>query len=117
MDEGKYYVVGLTQDEVAKRALTQIADPIRERFLTSAKTVSEGKIGNRDKMWATIKFDADMVLNPSAKTNYPDFFEVLYLDENAKELVEKSGFKLNIIDEVSKLPENLGTFISMPFWS
>jgi hypothetical protein len=113
----KYYVVGLKNDQVARGALSQIADVIRNAFINSSKAVLERRVIGAKENWAVIRFDSGLLLNPDTELTYPDYDEVLYLNQVAWDVFKSEGIRLEVVEEIDKLPKKeLGMFISMPIF-
>ena len=115
-----YYVIGLKSDEVARGALTQVADLIRNAFMTTGEAVRKGELRGAQEKWAIIKFDAsDMLGMGELDGKYEElgYDTVLYLNDVAWGIIHASGLKLELIEKISELPKGeLGTYISMPHW-
>lgn len=108
-----YYIVGLTQEEVAGHALSRISDIVRQEFLETSQAAIKRKILNPKQVWMKIYFESPLT-SPKFAKEYKEYFSVLYLDEESKNLFEEKGVKLNIIGKTETLPEDIGVFISMP---
>jgi len=50
------------------------------------------------------------------QAKYSDFFTVLFINQMAKKILDSHNIKLNVLDEVEELPEDIGNFISMPHY-
>lgn len=112
----KYYVMGLTQEQVAGRALSQIGDAIREKFLSSAQAAIQNKPRPSTESMAIVRFEDPLTSPEFFKGKFKDYFSVLYLNQTAKDILDANGLNPTIIEEVEELPENIGTFISMPIF-
>lgn len=98
-------------------ALSQIADVIRNAFIDSGKAVLERRAVGAKENWAVIRFDSGLLLEPESEVTYPDYDEVLYLNQVAWDVFRSEGIQLEVIEEIDKLPKKeLGMFISMPIF-
>jgi hypothetical protein len=114
-----YYVVGLKNEEIARGALTQIAEPIRNFFWNTGEAVRKGELRGAEEKWAIIRFDPRLLDVEERKDEYRDlgYDEILYLNEEAWNVIKGSGLKVNFIEKIEKLPnEEMGIYISMPYW-
>jgi hypothetical protein len=111
----KLYTVGLTNEQVANGALSIVADIIREAFLNSARQVSERKLVGAQKHWAKVYFEHNL-MNDNFPKDQKEYSILLHLNGTAKFLIEKSGYKLKVISELEEAPDDLGTFLSIPYY-
>lgn len=116
-DLERFYAIGLSNEEVARGALSNIADMIRGKFLSWAEAASNGEKAVPEKKWATIKFDAGLlgILPTESRYKKSGFSQVLFLNTTAWKIVKVSPYAQNLIEELDHIPaEEVGTFISMP---
>ena len=113
----KYYVVGLKNDQVANGELSRIADVIRNAFFETAKAVIEHRLVGVKEDWAVIRFEGSFLLNQDSVNPYPDYGEIIYLNQLAWDEFKNKGIALVAIEEIIGLPDReLCTFISMPIY-
>lgn len=114
----KYFVVGLTNKQVAEGMLTKLADVVRKKFIDTAEKIRKEKVQTADQLWAKILFDADLLGmgKDTSKFMNSGYDQVLYINLVAWNLIEGENFPLKLLEKTDKLPSSLGTFISMPYW-
>lgn len=116
--EYQYYIVKLTNDQVASGILNKISDVISNDFFTSGEDAMEGRLGKQPQMFISdIKFD-NTAVNPDFYDQYgSEVANVLYINEVAKKIIDKSNLSIEITKKINhQLPERLGTMISMAHW-
>ena len=109
----KFYVVGLTQEEVAKHALSRLTDIIREDFFETSQAAVRREILNPKQAWMVIGFENPLT-SPRFEDKFKKYFCVLYLNQAAKDVLEANNAGLKVIEEVDTVPKNAGILISMP---
>lgn len=109
----KFYVIGLTQEEVARHALSRLTDIIREDFLKTSQAAVRREIPNPKQIWMKIGFENPLT-NLEFEDKFKKYFCVLYLNQAAKDILEVNNVGLRVIEEVNTVPKDAGTLISMP---
>jgi len=113
----KYYVVGLKNDQVAQGALSKIADIIRDAFFETSQQAVKNNNRNAKEHWAIIRFESDFLLNDNTEDLYPEYSQILYLNQVAWDTFVEKGIQLKSLKEIDNLPDKeLGMFISMPIF-
>lgn len=108
-----YFVVGLTNDEVANRGLTKIADALRDDFITTSQAAIQRRIPNPTKKMMDIRFQVQGMMNDFPE-NYASYSVVLYINQTAKTILDAANVRILVLEETNRLPEDAGNFILMP---
>lgn len=111
----KYHVVGLTNNQVGRGALSLIMDVIRQEFWDSSQRALKRGVSAGTNQ-AIIRFENFLTTN-QFPPEYEEFGEVLYLNPIAKALMDRRGIQLTVIKEVTEVPDDAGWLISMPIYS
>lgn len=111
----KFFVIGLTNDEIADRTISQIMDTIRRKSFETGQLVIKKELLNPKENLSEVYFE-NVLTNPDMEEN--GFYEILYVNDAAMNLIQNiPGLKLNVIKEVETVHENAGVAIRMSYWS
>lgn len=114
-----YHVIGLSTNDLASGVLTLIADSIRNAFFKTGEDVRSGRLVIAKENWSVIKFNSNFYVERESESKYINlgYEEILFINESAWSILKRNGIRLNQIDEIKELPNDVdGTFISMPYW-
>jgi len=109
----KFYVVGLTQEEVARHSLSRLTDIIRDDFFETSQATVQREILNPKQAWMKIGFKSPLT-SPKFEDKFKQYFCVLYLNQVAKDILEANNAGLKVVEEVDNVFEDIGILISMP---
>ena len=110
----EYRVVGVTQKDVAEGVLSRISKVIEQIVTDSSRAVADQKTINPERKWARILFDNPLA--HSSEYGSPDYYDVLYINEHAYNLLNVAGIPLKVLDVTTELPESAGIFLNIPTW-
>jgi hypothetical protein len=105
-----YHIAKITDDDIRGGILFRMTDALDQAFTTSAKSILyEGKRGTPQEM--AIYFDISRFASEAASTDSDDTY---YINDAAKDAMERAGVKLSYSGRVDEPPKNTGTFCRMP---
>lgn len=109
-----FYIVPLTSQEIADGKLIMIGNAITNASIESIRRVAAN--GQRGDVKNMLVHFENSLTNENFDSEYgSDIMDVLYLNEDAKTIVETAGIKLLLKGTTETIPSTAGLHSSMPY--
>ncbi len=108
----KFYIAGLTEQEIQQGKREVITQAIRDEFYRCVREVHEKRYSSKDKKQAEIFFENDFT-NEDFAAHHATDQDILYVNEVAKKILDARNIPLRIYGEVTTLPKRTGLIQSI----
>lgn len=112
----KFYIVGLTKQEILQGKKTAITEAVCNEFHQCIAAMHKSEFTPLDKKQAEIFYENDFTNENFAK-QFHLFEDVLYINEVAKKILDKRRIVLRVQGEVTNVPKHTGLVQSISVYS